>query len=109
MARTLGIDIPRTKICGGGAKSLLWRKIIANVLGISLDIIESEEGPGYGGAMLAAVACGDFKSVAEAADSLVKVTESMNPEPGLMEKYADRYHAFKQIYPALKPVFRQCS
>ena len=50
VAKSLGIEIKASKICGGGAKSPLWRKIIANVLNIRLDIIESEEGPGYGGA-----------------------------------------------------------
>ena len=56
VARQLGIPITRTKICGGGAKSPLWRKIIANVLNLKVDVIEAEEGPGMGGAMLAAVA-----------------------------------------------------
>ena len=59
VAKSLGIDIKRTTICGGGAKSLLWRKIMANVLNLEVDIIESEEGPGYGGAILAAVGCGE--------------------------------------------------
>ena len=63
VARDLGINITETKICGGGAKSPLWRKIVANVLNIKVNIIESEEGPGLGGAMLAAVACGEYASV----------------------------------------------
>lgn len=44
VARSLGIQIERTKICGGGAKSLLWKKIIANVMNLKVDVIESEEG-----------------------------------------------------------------
>ena len=59
VAKSLGIDLKRTKICGGGAKSPLWKKIIANVLDLKVDVIESEEGPAMGGAMLAAVACGE--------------------------------------------------
>ena len=59
VAKTLGIPIERTKICGGGAKSPLWKKIIANVLNIKVDVLETEEGPSLGGAMLAAVACGE--------------------------------------------------
>ena len=65
IAKDLGINITETKICGGGAKSPLWRKIMANVLNINVNIIESEEGPGLGGAMLAAVACGEYASVQE--------------------------------------------
>ncbi len=74
VARKIGADPGRTKICGGGAKSALWRKIIANVMNMKVDIIESEEGPGYGAAILAAVGCGVFPSVEAAAESLVKVT-----------------------------------
>ena len=105
VAKSLGIKIERTKICGGGAKSPLWKKIIANILGIKVDIIESEEGPGYGGAMLAAVGCGEFASVDEAADKLVKVIDTVEPDAELTAKYDVRYNQFKQIYPTVKPVF----
>ena len=80
VAKSLGIDIKRSKICGGGAKSPLWKQIFANVLNIKLDIIESEEGPGYGGAMLAAVACGEYASVEEAASRLVKIVDTVEPD-----------------------------
>ena len=52
VAKSLGIQIERTKICGGGAKSPLWKKMIANILNVKVDVIESEEGPALGGAML---------------------------------------------------------
>ena len=105
VAKSLGIRIERTKICGGGAKSPLWRRIIANVLNLKVDIPESEEGPAMGGAMLAAVACGEYADVKEAAEKLVKVVDTVEPEPELVEKYEARYAQFKAIYPALKPVF----
>ena len=105
VAKSLGIKIERTKICGGGAKSPLWKKIFANVLGIKVDVIESEEGPGYGGAMLAAVACGEFASVEEAAAKLVKVVDTIEPDPELVAKYTDRYAKFVKIYPTVKPLF----
>ena len=105
VAKSLGIKIERTKICGGGAKSPLWRKIIANVLNLKVDILESEEGPAMGGAMLAAVACGAYKSVEEVAEKLVKVVDTVEPDPATATRYEARYAQFKQIYPALKPVF----
>lgn len=105
VARSLGIQIERTKICGGGAKSPLWKKIIANVMNLKVDVIESEEGPGYGGAMLAAVGCGAFESVEEAAKKLVKVVDTVEPEAELVEKYEERYQQFKNIYPAMKELF----
>lgn len=105
VAKSLGISIERTKICGGGAKSPLWKKIIANVMNVKVDVIESEEGPGYGGAMLAAVACGEYASVEEAAARLVKVVDTVEPEPELAAKYEARYQQFKQIYPVVKGLF----
>lgn len=105
VARSLGIRIERTKICGGGAKSPLWKKIIANVMNLKVDVIESEEGPGYGAAILAAVANGEYPSVEAACDKLVKIIDTVEPEAELVEKYEKRYQAFKQIYPALKSVF----
>lgn len=105
IARSLGIQIERTKICGGGAKSVLWKKIIANVMNIKVDVIESEEGPALGGAMLAAVGCGEYPDVKTAADKIVKVIDTVEPEPGLVQKYEERYQKFKKIYPAVKGLF----
>ncbi|NLL79718.1 MAG: xylulokinase [Clostridiales bacterium] len=105
VAKSLGIKIERTKICGGGAKSPLWKKMIANILNIKVDVIESEEGPALGGAMLAAVACGEFASVEEAAEKLVKVVDTVEPEADLAAKYEARYQQFKAIYPACKELF----
>lgn len=106
VARSLGIRIERTKICGGGAKSPLWKKIIANVMNLKVDVIESEEGPGYGGAILAAVGCGEFESVEEAAAKLVKVVDTVEPEAELVAKYEERYQKFRQIYPTVKGLFQ---
>ena len=105
VARSLGIRIERTKICGGGAKSPLWKRIIANVLNVKVDVLETEEGPSLGGAMLAAVACGEYASVEEAAAKTVKVIDTVEPEPELAAKYEARYQQFKNIYPACKELF----
>lgn len=79
VARSLGIHIERTKICGGGAKSPLWKKIMANVLGIKVDMIESEEGPGYGGAILAAVDAGNSQAWRKRRTSWLRLWERWNP------------------------------
>lgn len=105
VAKSLGIQIERTKICGGGAKSPLWKKIIANVMNLKVDVIESEEGPALGGAMLAAVACGEYENVEAAAAKLVKVVDTVEPDPEIAAKYEKRYEQFRQIYPACKPLF----
>lgn len=105
VAKSLGIPITRTKICGGGAKSPLWCKMIANILNLKVDKIESEEGPALGAAMLAAVGCGVYGSVEEIAEKMVKVVDTIEPDPSIAAKYDEKYAQFKQIYPALKPVF----
>jgi len=107
VAKSLGIQIERTKICGGGAKSQLWKTMFANILNIKIDVIEIEEGPGYGGAILAAVGCGEYKTVEEAAEKLVKVVETIEPDPVISAKYQKQYEKFRIIYPALKAVFAE--
>ena len=107
VARSLGLDIPSSKLCGGGSKSPLWRTIFANVLGIPLELPKTEQGPGYGGAMLAMVGCGCFESVRAAADALVEVAAVVEPEADLTARYEERYRQYRTIYPALKPVFAQ--
>lgn len=105
VAKSLGIKIERTKICGGGAKSPLWKKMIANIFNIKVDVIESEEGPAMGGAMLAAVAAGEYSSVEEIAEKFVKVVDTVEPDPELAAKYEARYQQFKEIYPCCKPLY----
>ena len=106
VAKNSGIKISRTKICGGGAKSPLWRQIMANVLNISVDSIESEEGPALGAAMLAAVGCGAFTNVEEAADKIVKVIGTTEPDAEIAARYEEKYQKFRQIYPALKDIYK---
>lgn len=105
VAKSLGLEITTSKICGGGAKSKLWKKIFANVLNIKLEVPVSEQGPGMGGAMLAMVACGEYPTVQAACDALVSVAGVVEPEPELAAKYEDRYQQFKKIYPAVKALF----
>lgn len=105
VARSLGIQIERTKICGGGAKSPLWKKIIANVMNLKVDVIESEEGPALGGAMLAAVGCGEYPDVKTIAEKIVKVVDTVEPEEELVKKYEEKYQKFRTIYPTVKCLY----
>ena len=107
VAKSLGIDIARSNICGGGAKSELWKKITANVLGIPLDTVKTEQGPGYGGAILAMVGCGEFESVAAACESLVEISDTVYPDQTLSALYDEKYKTFKEIYPSLKAIFNK--
>lgn len=104
-AKQLGIDVQTSMICGGGAKSPLWKKIFANVLGIELKTPETEQGPGYGGAILAAVACGEYPTVADAVSKLIRVTDTLKPDPALVARYEEKYQTYRKLYPALKEIF----
>lgn len=105
VARKLGISVISSKICGGGARSALWKTIIANSLNLRLDVVACEEGPSYGGAILAAVGCGEYRSVEEASDAIVKVIDTVEPDAELVKRYEERYQRFKQIYPRVKELF----
>ena len=105
VAKSLGIHIERTKICGGGAKSPLWKKIIANVMNLKVDVPAVEEGPSMGGAMLAAVGCGAYPDVETIAEKFVHVVETVEPDPELVAKYEERYQKFKKLYPTMKELF----
>ena len=107
VAKSLGIKIPRSKICGGGAKSPLWKKIFANVLGIPLDMVKTEQGPGFGAVMLAMVGCGLYPDVQSAADILVSTSSTVEPDKKLVELYEERYQKFRKIYPAMKGLFSE--
>ena len=107
VARALGIRIERSKLCGGGGKSPLWRKIMANVLNIPMEIPVAEEGPGYGGAMLAMVGCGSYPTVEACADALVKTAKVVEPDPAIAARYEAQYQKFRKIYPAMKALFPQ--
>ena len=105
VAKSLGIDIERSNICGGGAKSPLLKRIFANVLNVKLDIVASEQGPGMGGAMLAMVADGTYPNVNAACENLVHVVDTIEPEPELVARYEQRYQQFRSIYPACRELF----
>jgi len=105
IAKSLGVKIERTRINGGGAKSPLWCKIVANVLNVKVDKINSEEGPAFGAAILAAVGCGKYSSVEEATEKLIKVIDTTEQDPEIVERYNKKYEIFKQLYPSLKDMF----
>lgn len=107
VARSQGIQINSSKICGGGARSALWKRMLANILNCKLEVPVSEQGPGMGGAMLAMVACGEYKTVSECCDKLSSVASVIEPEPELVAKYEIKYQQFKKIYPACKKLFAE--
>lgn len=104
VARSQGIEVRESTLCGGGAKSPLWREMLASVLNVTLRLPQTEQGPGYGAALLAAVACGAYPSVADAARSVVRVSAEVAPTPALEDAYDRRYRTWRKLYLALRPL-----
>lgn len=107
IAKAQGISITSSGLCGGGAKSPLWQKILCNVLNIPINIPKTEQGPGMGGAMLAMVGNGEFKSVKACAEGVADIKATLTPDPEIAKRYQKKYEKFKKIYPALKSVFKE--
>lgn len=106
IAKCQGIEIPKTRICGGGAKSAVWKQIVADVLEIPVESLTTEQGPGYGAAMLAMVGAGEYKCIHCAAEKLVHVKETVYPSENT-EYYRKKYELFHKLYPTLKSIFAQ--
>ena len=107
IARGLGVSLERSMVCGGGSKSRLWMEMLASICNLTLEMPATEQGPGYGGAILAMVAAGAYPSVSEACRALVTVRGTVEPDPTLVGAYDIRYQTWRGLYPALKDGFKQ--
>ena len=106
-ARAVGVRVEQSTLCGGGAKSALWRKMLAAVLNVRLTLPECEEGPGYGTAMLAMVATGEYETLAECARALLRSRETVEVDTDLAARYESRYRTYRKLYPAMKQFFKE--
>jgi xylulokinase len=105
LMRQLGVDVETVRATGGGARSRLWRSILADVLEARVLPARGESGPAFGAAILAGVGAGVFPSVPEATDRLIELGAEATPEPATSALYA-RYRAlYDSLYPALKSQF----
>jgi xylulokinase len=105
--KDLKVPVEAVRVSGGGSKSLLWRQILADVLGVKVQVINSKEGPAYGAAILAAVGCGMYKTVDEACEKLIKVKDSVEPIAENVEKYNGYYKIYNSLYKVLKESFKE--
>ena len=97
--------IQQVRVSGGGAKSLLWRQILADVMDAELVTVNTTEGAAFGAALLAGVGAGHWKTVQESCQAAIHTVESTQPQPADVRKYAGLYPLYKGLYPALKPTF----
>ena len=101
-----GVTAPReVRVSGGGARSKLWRQILADVLNVPLVSVQTTEGAAYGAALLAGVGAGAWPSVEEACAATITTTPSAEPDPDGVEAYLEAYNRFKRLYPAVSPLY----
>jgi xylulokinase len=100
----LKLPVESIRLGGGGARGALWQQIQADVYGMTVDLVEAEEGPAYGAALLAGVGAGVWTSVEEACDKSVRVATRVQAEKSRVALMNERYEAFRKLYPSLRGV-----
>ena len=100
-------QITQVRVSGGGARSALWRQILADVLDAELVTVNTTEGAAYGAAILAGVGAGLWPDVDTACTQLIRVTGSTAPNRATGAAYAPAYAAYRELYPALRPTFQR--
>lgn len=104
LIRQKGIEINEVTLCGGGTRSKIWPHMIANILNVKVNFMQTEQGPGYGGAILAMVACNKFKDCDAAISVLVKKKSFILPDVNVVERYKAKYQKYLNIYPNIKNI-----
>lgn len=108
LIKTAGqVTVQQVRVSGGGAKSPLWRQILADVLNAELVTVNTTEGAAYGAALLAGVGAGAWSNVAEACQAVLRLTGSTGPQPDQAALYERHYQVYRQLYPALSAIFHQ--
>lgn len=105
--RELGIKVDFVRVAGGGAKSALWKQIIADCFGCELRTLATDEGPALGVALLAGVGSGVFKSVSEACEAAVHDCATILPNPENTSKYRSFYGLYQRLYRSLERDYKE--
>ena len=100
LLRELGARPEVGRVSGGGARSELWLRVVASVLQLPLERMETEEGSAFGAAVLAGVRDGVFTDAGDAVSRCVRVRDRVDP----VWDYEEAYRTFRSLYPALKSI-----
>jgi xylulokinase len=101
LLRELGGEPTAGRASGGGARSALWRRVVASALRLPIELTVSEEGSAFGAALLGGVAAGAFATCPDAVERCVRVREVVEPDPAWADAYDEAYPRFRALYPAL--------
>jgi len=107
LMRELGLRMSEVRAAGGGARSAIWRQMLADIFEADIALVNSTEGGAFGVALLAGVGIGLWRNAREACDAVIRVTARTSPsaDPAVRRQYAEAYARFRDLYPALKPAF----
>ncbi len=101
----MGVPLDSVRVSGGGARSLFWRQMLADVFDKRTVVLESEEGSAYGAALLAMVGTGHYASASEATNAVIREVDSAAPRPEAAKFYARGHRIFQGLYLKLKPFY----
>jgi len=102
-----GVKIKEIRMIGGGAKSRIWQQILADILGEEINLLNVEEGPAFGAAMIAGVGVGVYKNFTEAGNRIIKVEKTVLPVIQNVERYHKHYLLYQKLYYSLKENFKE--
>lgn len=99
------VHIQQVRFSGGGAKSLLWRQMFADVLNTELFTVNTTEGAAFGAALMAGTGIGIWENIQEACQATIRITSQITPNVDAVDRYASAYPIYRELYPSLKPIF----
>ncbi len=105
LIRSAGLgEIHQVRVSGGGARSPLWRQILADVMDAELVTVNTTEGAAFGAALLAGVGVGNWSGVEQACTQTIQIVQATKPEAGSVMGYNRYYKLYRKLYPALKTI-----
>jgi xylulokinase len=102
---SLGVPVESVRASGGGARSIFWRQLLADILNKRVVTLATQEGSAYGAALLALVGTGAYATVAEVCAAAIRETDAALPRPAEAQFYAQSHLTYQALYPALKPIY----
>ena len=104
--RELGAPVVNVRLSGGGARSPFWQQLFADIFGVRVVTLQTQEGSAYGAALLAMVGTGHFASVQQACHAVIKEVEMKTPDQTACTFYERAYRVYRSLYPALTQAYR---
>ncbi len=105
--KDLGVPAHEIRVIGGGAKSALWKQILADIFGSTIQEINTNQGGALGAAILAATAAGHFTSVEEGCDAMIRIVNHIDPIIENVDMYKKSYPGYQALYGSLAGWFKE--